>query len=149
MIGLSWAVREAGRRVCLEQTLWQSGAVLHGAVRSTSSCSMAQVHYSMYTRKHHATTTNGLETLRPCSLSDVTVEGSPLSGSFRHFNLRIWPGDQGLDHNLERYGRRAFSVAGPSLWNNLPLTIREAGTLTTFKSMPKTHLFRIAFKALC
>ena len=32
-------------------------------------------------------------------------------------------------YNLERYGRRAFSVAGPSLWNNLPVTIREAGTL--------------------
>ena len=52
-------------------------------------------------------------------------------------------------YNLERYGRRAFSVAGPSLWNNLPVTIREAGTLTTFKSTLKTHLFRIAFKALC
>ena len=47
------------------------------------------------------------------------------------------------------YGRRAFSVAGPTLWNNLPVTIREAGTLTTFKSTLKTHLFRIAFKALC
>ena len=47
------------------------------------------------------------------------------------------------------YGRRAFSVAGPSLWNNLPVTIREAGTLTTFKSTLQTHLFRIAFKALC
>ena len=52
-------------------------------------------------------------------------------------------------YNLERYGRRAFSVAGSSLWNNLPLTIRGAGTLTTFKSILKTHIFRIAFKALC
>ena len=52
-------------------------------------------------------------------------------------------------YNLERYGRRSFSVAGPSLWNNLPVTIREAGTLTTFKSTRKTHLFRIAFNALC
>ena len=39
-------------------------------------------------------------------------------------------------------------MAGPSLWNNLPVTIREAGTLTTFKSTLKTHLFRIAFKTL-
>ena len=30
---------------------------------------------------HHITVTNGLEYLRPCSLSDVTVEGSRLSGS--------------------------------------------------------------------
>ena len=33
-------------------------------------------------------------------------------------------------------------MAGPSLWNNLPVTIREAGTLTTFKCTLKTHLFR-------
>ena len=39
-----------GRRVCLEQTSRQSGAVLHGVVRTTSSSSMAQVHYNMYTR---------------------------------------------------------------------------------------------------
>ena len=47
---------------------------------------------------HHGTATNGFESLRPCSLSDVTVEGSRLSGMFRRFHLRIWPGDQGLDH---------------------------------------------------
>ena len=26
--------------------------------------------------------------------------------------------------NLERFGRRAFSCAGPSLWNSLPLVLR-------------------------
>ena len=87
--------------MCLEQTSWQSGAVLHGAVRTTSSSSMAQVHYNMYTYSqagaHHITATNGLESLRPCSLSDVTVEGSRLSRTFRRFHLRIWPGDQGWD----------------------------------------------------
>ena len=46
---------------------------------------------------HHGTATNGLESLRPCSLSDVTVEGSSLSRSFRRFHLRIWLGDQGCD----------------------------------------------------
>ena len=28
-------------------------------------------------------------------------------------------------YNLERYGRRSFSVAGPSLWNALPSAIRN------------------------
>ena len=42
---------------------------------------------------HHVTATNGFEYLRPCSLSDVTVEGSRLSMYFGCFNLRIWPGD--------------------------------------------------------
>ena len=42
-------------------------------------------------------------------------------------------------------------MAGPSLWNNLSLTIREdgtSGTLAKFKSVLKTHLFRIAFETL-
>ena len=43
---------------------------------------------------HDVTATNGLESLRPCSLSDAIVAGSRLSGSFRRFHLRLWPGDQ-------------------------------------------------------
>ena len=38
-------------------------------------------------------------------------------------------------------GDRAFSPAAPNLWNNLPLHIR----LEHFKSLLKTHLFRLAF----
>ena len=53
---------------------------------------------------HHVTATNGLESLRSCSLLDVTVEGIRLSRSFRCFHLRIWPGDQGWDH-LSQYRR--------------------------------------------
>jgi hypothetical protein len=38
-------------------------------------------------------------------------------------------------------GDRAFSVAGPRIWNNLPLSIREAQSLAIFKKLVKTHLF--------
>ena len=44
-------------------------------------------------------------------------------GSAAHRSLTI------LRYNLERYGRRAYSVAGPSLWNNLPLTIAKYTSL--------------------
>ena len=37
---------------------------------------------------------------------------------------------------------RAFSVAGPRLWNNLPYAIRSSSSLNVFKSNLKTHLFR-------
>ena len=37
-------------------------------------------------------------------------------------------------------GDRAFSYAGPSVWNSLPLHIRNATTIDTFKSALKTHL---------
>jgi len=42
-------------------------------------------------------------------------------------------------------GDRAFSVAAPRLWNALPLTVRAAPTLASFKKLLKTHLFKIAY----
>ncbi len=36
---------------------------------------------------------------------------------------------------------RAFSVAGPQLWNDLPCDIRSSSSLTVFKSKLKTYLF--------
>ena len=44
-------------------------------------------------------------------------------------------------YNIERYGRRSFSVAGPSLWNALPSAIRNGIYLPAFRSSFKTHLF--------
>ena len=41
-------------------------------------------------------------------------------------------------YNLERYGRRSFSVAGPSLWNTLPSAIRNSMSLPAFRSSLKT-----------
>ena len=41
---------------------------------------------------------------------------------------------------------RAFSYAGPRLWNKLPCTIKESSSINVFKSNLKTHLFKEAFK---
>ena len=46
---------------------------------------------------------------------------------------------------LKTKGDRAFAVAAPKLWNCLPLHIRSAQTLETFKRLLKTHLFELAF----
>uniref|UniRef100_UPI003AAD8E98 uncharacterized protein n=1 Tax=Centroberyx gerrardi TaxID=166262 RepID=UPI003AAD8E98 len=46
---------------------------------------------------------------------------------------------------LRTWGDRAFSVAAPSLWNALPIHIRQAKTLPSFKQALKTHLFKLAF----
>ena len=43
------------------------------------------------------------------------------------------------------YGSRPFAVAGPSLWNALPLTVRSATTPHSFKRALKTHLFNQHF----
>ena len=42
---------------------------------------------------------------------------------------------------LKSIDSRAFSVAGPSSWNNLPPSLRQAKSLPSFKSNLKTHLF--------
>ena len=47
--------------------------------------------------------------------------------------------------NTNSYGRRAFSVVAPLLWNSLPQHIRDAGSLDIFKRRLKTTLFIRAF----
>jgi hypothetical protein len=39
------------------------------------------------------------------------------------------------------YGDRAFAVAAPKLWNNIPFTIRSAVSVDQFKTKLKTFLF--------
>lgn len=43
---------------------------------------------------------------------------------------------------LVTYGDRSFSVAGPKLWNNLPLQIRKSSSIQSFKKELKSHLFK-------
>ena len=43
-------------------------------------------------------------------------------------------------------GDRAFSSMAPRLWNDLPLALRSASTLSAFRSSLKTHLFISYFK---
>ena len=38
-------------------------------------------------------------------------------------------------------GTRAFSVAAPTLWNSLPVSVKSVGNITTFCRKLKTHLF--------
>ena len=46
---------------------------------------------------------------------------------------------------LSTVGTRAFSVAVPRIWNNLPEHITSAGTLHTFCHRLKTHLFQRSY----
>ena len=44
-----------------------------------------------------------------------------------------------------KFGDRAFSVAGPTVWNSLPESDRSAETLASFKRKLKSYLFNISF----
>lgn len=46
---------------------------------------------------------------------------------------------------LKLKGDRAFAVAAPCLWNQLPPDITSASSLSIFKSRLKTHFYSIAF----
>lgn len=43
------------------------------------------------------------------------------------------------------YGERSMSVAGPRVWNTLPLSIRQCETYELFKRTLKTHVFTQAY----
>ena len=40
------------------------------------------------------------------------------------------------------FGKRAFTVAGPAAWNNLPGNVRSAPARAKFKHCLNTHLFK-------
>ena len=47
--------------------------------------------------------------------------------------------------NLKSYGDRAFSVAAPRLWNDIPDSIKCNKDLSSFKRDLKTYLFKCYF----
>ena len=79
--------------------------------------------------------------LSPSYISDLLVPYTPVR------NLRS--SGSGLlsipKVNLKTKGDRAFSVRAPRLWNDLPDEIRSAKSVSSFKSLLKTHLFKKAF----
>ena len=67
------------------------------------------------------------------------------------YNLRS-TGKLLLDHPkgkmLTTLGARSFSAAAPKLWNELPVELRQATSLDSFKSQLKTYFLRSIFYSL-
>ena len=82
--------------------------------------------------------------LAPAYLTDLVVPYVP-ARSLRSVEQNVLAVKR---YNLERYGRRSFSVAGPSLWDALSSAIRNSMSLPAFRSNLKTRLFREAFVTL-
>ena len=49
--------------------------------------------------------------------------------------------------NLNSYGKRAFSVVAPELWNNLPEYTKSTNSIDDFKRKLKTFLFMRAYES--
>ena len=70
-------------------------------------------------------------------LQFCTVFGTFITLNFQQMILKImlmWA----------TFGDRAFSVAGPVIWNSIPAAVREADTVSSFKRKLKTHFFLCA-----
>ena len=82
-----------------------------------------------------------LNGLAPCYISDLLNKRSSVR------SLRSC--SQGLlnipKSRTKTYGDRAFSIAGPRLWNELPLSFRSVSDINVFKRSLKTHLFQHAY----
>ena len=50
-----------------------------------------------------------------------------------------------VPHVSTVFGSRGFRLAGPAIWNSLPLSVTSCSTIHTFKKQLKTHLFASAF----
>jgi len=49
-----------------------------------------------------------------------------------------------LDHGRTIFGRRAFTVVGPTAWNSLPDYLRDPSlSEDTFRRLSKTYLFAL------
>ncbi len=82
-----------------------------------------------------------LQNQAPSYLSEAISTYKPTM-SLRSSNLGLL---SVLRSRLRCRGDRAFAVAGPSLWNKLPASIRAAPSLPVFKCRLKKHLQSIAF----
>ena len=81
--------------------------------------------------------------LAPTYLSDlISIKSNSLH------NLRS-TGKLLLDHPkgkmLTTLGARSFSAAAPKLWNDLPVELRQATSLNSFKCRLKTYVFKKYF----
>ena len=50
--------------------------------------------------------------------------------------------------NSKTFADRSFGVAGPRIWNGLPVDLRQSGPVDSFKAKLKTYLFRKCYSDL-
>ncbi|KAK0151579.1 hypothetical protein N1851_007117 [Merluccius polli] len=87
-------------------------------------------------------THKALNNQAPSYLSDLLHHHTP-SRNLRSSHGNLLSPPTRTKHRT--WGDRAFSIAAPSLWNSLPKPIRDCTNINNFKTLLKTHLFKLAF----
>ena len=81
-------------------------------------------------------TYKALNNLAPAYISDLLTTYTPSYGLHSSSQSLLDP-PRVREVSTINYGRRAFSVAAPELWNNIPFAIRNAKSLAQFKRLLK------------
>ena len=95
--------------------------------------------------------TNSSVSLRPCRIH-VAIYQPPYMTSLLHFcntprQLRSSTSQQlYIPRTKLNLGKRAFSVAAPIIWNELPKTLKSCKCLASFRKNLKTYILKIAFR---
>ena len=77
----------------------------------------------------------------PPYLSDIAPTYVP-SRDLRSASKKLLQIPGKKEVQTKTYAERAFSYAGPSAWNALPMSIKASSSKSAFKAQVKTHLFR-------
>ena len=81
----------------------------------------------------------------------LAIHQPPYLASLLHFSnvprqLRSSTSQQlSIPRTKLNLGKRAFCVAAPIIWNELPTTLKSCESLASFRKSLKTYLFKIAF----
>ena len=79
----------------------------------------------------------------PNYISEVLVATSSLPG--RSSLRSSTSGAYDVPRTRTEFGKRAFSIAGPRTWYDLPITLRQHTEIGHFKRTLKTHYFKAAY----
>ncbi len=80
-----------------------------------------------------------LNGLAPSYLTDLICEYTPIR-TLRSSGTRLVETPRS---NRKTWGDRSFRVAGPNLWNSLPVELRFVTDIKVFKAKLKTYLFKM------
>ena len=76
----------------------------------------------------------------PIYLAELLIRENPNRMLRSNTSLRF-----DIPKTYTKAGQKSFSYAGPILWNNLPVNIKTASSLISFKRLLKTFYFKIVY----
>jgi len=131
-----------GPECCSSVYSWPQPIIPHHSCSTTNPSVTSEISGGLKSCYAHA---QHFPPLCPSYLSDLVTF---YSSDPHHRQLRSSTVRSAITHKWPSLnGRRAFSVCGPDIWNNLPTYLRLIDCRAAFRRVLKTHLFNAAFNS--